>query len=179
VIDRRITKRYAAALFKTAQNAEVIDLVESDLGLVSYTFESSPVLVEAVSSPLIPARKKKQVLGSIFDGKVHEVTLHYLYLLIDNRREQVIAETESEYIALANEARGIVSAEVTSAVELTDGEMTALRKQLSKLTGKKVTLNISIDESILGGLVVRIGDRVLDGSLKGHLGRIKDEFLGK
>ncbi len=178
MIDRRIVRRYAAALFQTALREDVIDLVESDLGLVSYTFESSPALAEAVGSPLIPANKKKEILQSIFSEKIHEVTLHYLYLAIDNRREGVISETEREYIELANEARGIVTAEVKAAVELTEDERSRLRAKLSKQTGKAVTLNITIDPSIIGGLVVRIGDTVMDGSLKGHLNRIKDEFLG-
>lgn len=179
MIDRRIVRRYAAALFRSAQGADAVDLVESDLGLITYTFESNPMLGEAAQSPLIPADKKREIVTSIFRNKIHEVTLFYLYLLIDNRREDVITETEREYIDLANESRGIISAEVTAAVELTEDETHRLKSRLSEIAGKHVTLEVTIDTSIIGGLVVRIGDTVMDGSIKGHLQRIKEELIGK
>jgi F-type H+-transporting ATPase subunit delta len=179
VIDTLIVRRYTEALFNQARAADVVDLVESDLGLITYSFETIPTLEEAIVSPLIPASKKREVVTSIFKDKVHELTLFYLYLLIDHRREEAIKHTEAEYIRLANEARGIVAAEVTSAVELTDDEMVRLKKKLSDHTGRRVDVMVNIDPSIIGGLIVRIGDTVMDGSISGHLKRIKDEFLGR
>jgi F-type H+-transporting ATPase subunit delta len=177
MMDRRIVRRYASALFRSAQAADVVDLVESDLGLVSYTFETISRLEEAIVSPLIPAARKREIVTSVFQEKIHEITLFYLYLLIDKRREHVIRETEEEYIRLANEARGIVAAEVRSAVELTDDEMARLRAKLSEHTGGRVEISATVDPSIIGGLIVRIGDKVMDGSIAGHLGRIRAEFL--
>lgn len=179
MIDLRIVRRYATALFNSAQSAGAIDLVESDLGLISYTFESNPQLKDAMVSPLIPCSKKKEIVTSIFQGKIQDVTLYYLYLLIDNRREGIITETEAEYIRIANEARGIMAAEVTAAIELTPEEIINLRAKLSVMTGKQVDVVVSIDPSIIGGLVVRIGDTVIDGSITGQLAKIKNDFLGK
>lgn len=179
MIDRRIVRRYAAALFNSAQAADIVDLVESDLGLITYTFETNPRLGEAVISPLIPDQKKREIVTSVFRGKIQETTLFYLYLLIDNRREEVIEQTEEEYILLANRARGIIAAEVTAAVELTDDEVARLREKLAEETGFKVDLKINLDETIIGGLIVRIGDSVMDGSIKGQLEKIKEELLGK
>ncbi|MEN6372200.1 MAG: F0F1 ATP synthase subunit delta [Armatimonadota bacterium] len=178
-MDARIVRRYASALFASAQAENVVDLVESDLGLITYSFESIPSLEEAVVSPLIPAAKKREVITSIFKEKIHETTLFYLYLLIDNRREEVIKSTEAEYIRLANEARGIIAAQVTSAVELTKDETIRLKEKLSAYTGKHVDIKADVDPSIIGGLVVRIGDTVMDGSIAGHLERLKEEFLGR
>lgn len=177
MIDKRIVTRYAAALFNSAKEADVIDLVESDLGLVTYTFESIPDLEQAIISPLIPADKKREIVTGVFSGKIHEATLFYLYLLIDNRREDVIGQTESEYIRLANDARGIVAAEVTSAVELTEDESVKLKAKLAQQTGKRVEISVTVDPSIIGGLIVRIGDTVMDGSIAGHLRTIKDNFI--
>ena len=179
MIDRRIVRRYAAALFDRARAAGMVDLVESDLGLITYSFETIPRLEEAITSPLIPAAKKREIVTSIFRGKINEITLFYLYLVIDNRREEVVKDTEGEYIRLANEARGIVAAEVTSAVALTDDELAALKARLSEYTGRRVEMSTSVDPSIIGGLVVRIGDTVMDGSIAGHLRRMRDEFLGR
>lgn len=178
-MDSRIVRRYAAALFSTAQAEGVVDLVESDLGLITYSFESIHSLEDAIVSPLIPSAKKCEVIKSIFKDKVHEITLFYLYLLIDNRREGVIKETEAEFIRLANEARGIAAAYVTSAVELTEDERIRLREKLSAHTGSRVDISIEIDPSIIGGLVVRIGDTIMDGSIAGHLEKLRDEFLGR
>ena len=177
MIETSIVRRYASALFRQAQEADVVDLVESDLGLITYSFETVPNLEDAMVSPLIPDSKKREVITRIFQGKIHEITLFYLYLLIDNRREETIKETEPEYIRLANEARGIVSAEVTSAVELTDKEISLLKAKLSEYTGKRVDIQVNIDKSIIGGLVVKIGDTVMDGSIAGHLRRLKEDFL--
>lgn len=179
MIDHRIVRRYASALFNSATKEGVMDLVESDLGLISYSFESTPRLREALVSPLIPDHKKRGIVTSIFEGKVHPITLHYLYLLIDNRREDVIVETERDFVALANEARGIVTAQIVAAVELTDDELTRLKAKLSEYTGKRVDLVVAIDPSIIGGLVVRIGDTVMDGSVAGHLRRLKEDFLAR
>ncbi|MEN6519580.1 MAG: ATP synthase F1 subunit delta [Armatimonadota bacterium] len=178
-MDARIVRRYASALFASAQAENVVDLVESDLGLITYSFESIPSLEEAVVSPLIPAAKKREVITSIFKEKIHEITLFYLYLLIDKRREEVIKSTEAEYIRLANEVRGIVTAQVTSAVELTKDEVIRLKEKLSAHTGKRVDIKADVDPSIIGGLIVRISDTVMDGSITGHLERLKEEFLGR
>ncbi len=179
MIDKRIVRRYAAALFASAQSQGIIDAVESDLGLISYTCESVPKLKEAIISPLIPTEKKRDVVKDVFADKIHEITLFYLYLLIDNRREEIIVETEAEFVSLANEVRGIVVAKVTSAVELTEDEGTQLQMRLSKRTGRQVTLSTEVDPSIIGGLIVRIGDTIMDGSIVGHLRRMKDEFLDR
>jgi F-type H+-transporting ATPase subunit delta len=179
VIDTLIVRRYAEALFNQAKAADVVDLIESDLGLITYSFETIPSLEEAIVSPLIPAFKKREIVTSVFQNKVHELTLYYLYLLIDHRREEAIKHTEAEYIRLANEARGILAAEVTSAVELTEEEVVRLKQKLSEHTGKRVDIMVNVDPSIIGGLIVRIGDTVMDGSISGHLRRIKDEFLGR
>lgn len=179
MMDGRIVRRYAAALFNRAQAAGVVDAVESDLGLIAYSLETIPRLEQAMTSPLIPAAKKRAIVTSVFSGKIQEITLYYLYLLIDNRREGIAKETEAEYVRLANEARGIVTARVTSAVELSESELAALRAKLSGYTGQQVEVSAEVDPSLIGGIVVRIGDRVMDGSIAGHLQRIRDEFLGR
>jgi len=173
----RVVKRYAAALFSQAQAAGTVDLVESDLGLVTYTLDTVPRLREALFSPLIPASKKREIVTQVFRSKIHELTLFYLYLLIDKRREELIGQTEAEFIHLANEARGVTIARVKSAVELTEQELTSLREKLSAHTGRQVDLQLEIDESIIAGVVVRIGDTVIDGSIAGFLDRLREQLL--
>jgi len=176
MIERRIVRRYATALFNAAVRMKVMDRVESDLGLISYAVESSPALVESLKNPLIPSGRKKEVVSDIFAGKVHEVTLSYLNLLIDKRREEAVALTEEEYVRLADEARGVVRAQVTTAVKLDAEQYERLRAGLSVFTGKHVEMTHELDPSIKGGVVVRIGDRVIDGSVRGQLEGLREKL---
>ncbi len=176
MIEQRIVRRYAAALLAAAQKADIVDRVESDLGLVSYVFETTPKLMQSVSSPVLPARTKKSVIGEIFADKIHEITLNYIYLLIDKRREEAIPLTECEYLALANEARGIIKVQVISAVKLNDDEEARLTEKLKQITGKSVVLEKRVDSDLIGGIKVQVGDNVIDGTIKGHLEELKNRL---
>ncbi|OFX15505.1 MAG: ATP synthase F1 subunit delta [Armatimonadetes bacterium RBG_16_58_9] len=178
MIERRIVRRYASALFASAVKADVVDRVESDLGLVGYAMETSPELFEAIRSPLVPDQAKRDILGRVFEGKVHELTLSYLNLLIDKGREEAAAQTEQEYILLANEARGIVTAQLVSAVQLTDDEEAGVKTALARVTGKTVDLEKRVDPEIIGGAIVRIADSVIDGSITGQLRALREQLLG-
>lgn len=177
MIESRIVRRYATALFAAASKADAVDQVESDLGLVSYTIEQSPALWEALTSPVLPSEKKCEILAGVFEGSISAITLSYLKLCVSKRREEVIRETEAEYIALANEARGIVKAEVTSAVELSPDQEARLVAKLSQTTGKRIELSKNVDPSLVGGLLVRIGDKVIDGTIRGQLSALREELL--
>ncbi len=178
MIERRVVRRYATALFNGAWKVGVVDAVESDLGLVSYALESSPSFLEAVRSPLLPADKKHAIVDEVFAGKVNEITLAYLHLLVDKRREEAMAQTEQEYVELANEARGIVTAHVTTAVELSEQEEAEIKVKLAQMTGKSVNLEKIVAPEIIGGVLVRIGDTVIDGSIQGQLDALRGTLLG-
>lgn len=177
MIERRIVRRYAAALFAAASKSDAVDQVESDLGLVSLTVGSSPALWEAITSPIVPPQKKRAIFEDLFQGKVHEITLLYLRLLVDKRREEAITRTEEEYVLLANEARGIVEAEATTATPLDEVQQGQLASKLSATTGKQIRLECKVDPTVIGGVLVRIGDRVIDGSVKGQLAAIRETLL--
>lgn len=174
-----VARRYAGALFGAARQAEVIDLVESDLGLITYSLQTMPRLKEALEHPLIPAERKKEIVADVLKGEVQEVTLHFLSLVIDKRREDILDGVEQEYVRLANESRGVVTAVVTSAVPLTPSERNELRGKLGEFTGKNVELDVAEDPTLIGGLVVRIGDTVLDGSVRGYLALLRSQLLGE
>jgi len=177
MIEPRIVRRYAAALFARARNADIIDRIESDLGLVSFTLTSCPDLMDAMTSPVVPAEKKHAIIKGVFGGKVHEITLSYLDLLVSKRREEAAAATESEFVDMANEARGIVDADVTTAVQMSEEQELALRAKLSVVTGKNVQIKLAVDPGMIGGVEVRIGDRVIDGSIRGQLAALREQLL--
>lgn len=176
-----LARRYAGALFETARQSDVIDVidkVESDLGMVNYSLQTMPKLVEALNHPLIPRERKKAIVSDIFKDKVQAVTLRFLELVIDKRREGILPEIEPEYVRLANEWRGIVSVAVTSAVPLSKNEVTALKAKLDRFTGKRTDLQLHEDSGLIGGLTVRIGDTVMDGSVRGYLASLREQMMG-
>lgn len=176
-----LARRYAGALFETVRQLDVIDvidMVESDLGLINYSLETMPRLVEVLNHPLIPRERKKAIVSEIFKARVHAVTLRFLELVIDKRREGILSDIEPEYVRLANEWRGIVPVIVTSAVPLTEDAVNALKKKLDTFTGKNADLELQEDPDLIGGLTIRIGDRVIDGSVRGYLVSLREQMLG-
>ena len=174
-----LAKRYAGALFQTAKEAGAVDAVESDLGLITYTLESNPNLREVIVHPLIPSSRKKEIVASVFADNVQDMTLDFLYLTIDKRREAILPDVEVEYVALANEYRNVAIVQVTAAVQLSPPEIAVLRDKLESFIGKQVEIQLSESPELIGGLVVQIGDTVIDGSVKGYLTSLREKLLGK
>lgn len=176
-----LARRYAGALFSVARNADdidVIDNIESDLGLIGHSLETMPRLAETLNHPLIPPARKKAIVTEVFGGKVQDVTLRFLLLVVEKRREAVLPDVEQEYVRLANEHRGVVSVSVASAVPLAPDEVAALKAGLDRFTGKQTELDVGVDPDIIGGIAVRIGDTVIDGSVRGYLASLREKMLG-
>ena len=174
-----LARRYAGALFGVAEKANIVDRAQSDLALITSSLQAMQDLRETIMHPLVPPVRKRSIAEKVYTGKIDDVTLHFFYLLLDKRRESIIWDVEKEFVSLANRSRGIVIAMVSSAVPLTDEEQAALTAKLSSYTGKTVELNLSVDPVLIGGLTVRIGDTVIDGSIKGHLASLKKKMLGQ
>ncbi len=177
MIERRVVSRYASALFSSALKADAVDRVESDLGMISYVMEANPNLVSAMRSPVVSVETKKAIIADIARDSLHEITRRYLDLLIDKRREEALFLTEDEYVKLADEHRGVVNAEVFSAVKLTEDQAELLQTRLSATMRKRVAVVRHVDPALLGGVQVRIGDIVIDGSIKGRLDALKHQLL--
>ncbi len=174
-----LARRYAAALFQAARESNAVDSVESDLGFITYSVDDIPQLHEMLVHPLIPGERKKALISQIFKGKVQDITLDFLFLLVDKQREEIVSDVEREYVNLANEYRSVVTVQVTSAVPLTDDERDALVRKLTEFTGKKAELTLSEDPSLIGGIIVQIGDTVIDGSVRGYLASLREKMLGR
>ena len=177
MIERRIVRRYALALFNAASKEQVIDRVESDLGLIGFALVGSTQLKKTLFSPLLPAGKKKEIVKEIFEDKVHQITFSYLDLLIDKRREEAILQTEHEYIELANQARAVLVVDVTTAVQLSLDEESRLVEKLTAVYEKTIQLKKHVSPAIIAGVQLKIGDKVIDGSIKAALSSLKDKLL--
>lgn len=173
--ESRAAARYARAILDFAVEKKKTDVVEKDMRSIVETIGGSKELREMLSSPVLKAEAKKKALLSVFKG-CDPVTEGLLNLLFQNRRINLLNEVALKYIILNEELKGEGVAFVTTAVPLSGDLEKRVLKEVSKITGNKVVLKNKIDESIVGGFILRIGDLQYDASIANQLNTIKREF---
>jgi F-type H+-transporting ATPase subunit delta len=167
-----VAKRYAKALFEVAKEKHLISKIEEDLKSVGSAMKDNADLQKFLTHPSISASVKKDLLKQIFEGKVSEPVWNTLQVLIDKGRLNVISALVSDYVKIANEAQGQSEATVFTAFALSDAQLADIAAYFKKITGKTLRLETVIQPKLLGGIQVRIGDRLYDGSLSGKLERL-------
>ncbi len=171
--------RYASALFDLAKDSKQIAAVEGDLNRFATMLAGSEDLVRLVKSPAFSAAEQGKALGAILaKAGIGGLAGNFLQLLARNRRLFAVGDMIKIYRAIAARDRGEVSAEVTSAQPLSADQMNALRDQLKGTVGKDVSIAAKVDPSLLGGLVVKIGSRMIDSSLKTKLSMLTVAMKG-
>ena len=173
----QLAQTHARAICGIAREKNLLGEVGDELKAVADTVRENNELTNLFYHPLVPAAAKKDAVKAIFAGDLHDFVENFILLLIDKRREAALPAIVQEYTSLANELRNIVEAEVTVAKELTKKQLTALTAKLEQMTGKKVAVKIKIDASILGGVIVQIGDKLIDGSTVRQLQTLKSNLL--
>jgi F-type H+-transporting ATPase subunit delta len=162
--------RYATALFELADEADAIDRVEADFDGFDRMLDDSGDLVRLVRSPVYSADEQIRALDAILErAGAATLTVNFIKLIARNRRLFAIGDMIAAYRTLIAAARGEVSAEVTSAHELTSAQITALKAELKAAEARDVKLTQRIDPAILGGLIVKVGSRMIDSSLRTKL----------
>ena len=164
-----IARVYARTLLLAAERAGVRDEVDDSLAGMVDALAADPRLVRFLEGPQIEPADKKALLEAVFGGRVHPLALTFVFLVVDKHRETLLAEIVAAWDALLDERAGRQSATVTAATELDDDVLERLRGALERRTGKTIRLEHSVDPALLGGLVVRSGDTVIDGSLRTRL----------
>lgn len=172
-----VAGRYSAALYELAEKANTIDQIEAELIAMNQILQEHTDLQKILYHPQITAAAKKELLDQLFKGKISELALNFIQLLVDRRRETFFGDITAEFIAQANAARNIVEARVTTVVSLKDKEKSAFEKLLARLTGKKVQVSYATDPSLIGGVLIRIGDKVIDGTIKTKLAALGDRLM--
>lgn len=177
MLNLQLAAKYARAMFLLAEEEGKLDAYGRELRALLSDIESAPELKAYLSSPLIPRQAKREAVQKIFAGELSPVIMNFLLLLLDKQRIGLFAEIVRQYEDLSNEAQGIVVADVTTARGLSDGQGQKLSETLGKLAGKTVKLRKHLDERLIGGVVVRMGDRLLDGSLKSRMKALEAQLL--
>lgn len=171
--------RYAAALFDLAKEQQQLDAVASDFKQLSALLAESSDLRRLVSSPVISADDQARAIGAILDkGQANALTSNFLRLIARNRRLFALRDMITAYRALLARERGEVAADVASAHPLSDEQMTQLKDTLRISLGKDVQINTRVEPSLLGGLVVKVGSKMIDSSLRTKLNNLKVAMKG-
>ncbi|MFC4221666.1 ATP synthase F1 subunit delta [Flagellimonas marina] len=171
----RAAIRYAKATLDFAIEKKAADAVEKDMRTISATIAESNDLKKLLDSPVVKSEVKKNALLEIFKDS-SEITKGLIETLIGNKRVAMLQEVAFKYIILHEKLKGEDVAYVTTAVPLTADLEKKVLAEVSKITGNKVTIENKIDESIIGGFVLRVGDLQYDASIANKLNSLKREF---
>lgn len=173
--ESRAALRYAKAILNMAKENKALDHVEKDMRSIITTISDSKELRDVLASPVVSSVSKKTALLEIFKGS-HAITEGSIRMLVDNKRIGMLNEVAFKYIILNEQLKGKDVAYVTTAVALNSAMEKKVLKQVATITGNEVTLENKIDESIIGGFVLRVGDLQYDASISTKLSNIKREF---
>ncbi|HWO98602.1 MAG TPA: F0F1 ATP synthase subunit delta [Bacillus sp. (in: firmicutes)] len=172
-----VSKRYALALFQLAQEQNAVNEFEEQLLVVKNVFEENRELLVMLKHPKISFEQKQMLLKEAFSAMLPQIQ-HTLSLLLDRHRTDIIVDMVAEFVELANEMKGTAEAKVYSVRPLTEEEGQALSQTFAQKVGRKsLKIQNIIDKSLIGGIKLRIGNRIYDGSVSGKLERIQRELL--
>ena len=170
-----VSGRYATALFDLARDENSIDAVKADLDRFAAMLDESADLKRLVRSPVFAAEAQLKALSAVLEkAEITGVSANFLKVLAANRRLFAVSEVIRAFNALVAKFKGEATADVTVAETLSDKNLEALKAALKSVTGKDVTLDVKVDPSIIGGLVLKLGSRMVDSSLRTKLNSIKN-----
>jgi F-type H+-transporting ATPase subunit delta len=167
-----LARVYSEALFGAAREQGEIDLMRDQLGALCEVLDERRELRMFFFSPLFSTRERKEGLARLLNG-ADEIFVNFLKIMIDNHRMPVIFRVRRQYDALWREEHRLLPVEVTSAIELDDAIARQIQERVEQQTGRTVELTRRVDENILGGLVVRVSNMILDASIRNQLERLR------
>ena len=173
----KAAQRYATSLLQFAVENDILSKVFEDIRDIHNTFVDSDELRRFLKNSIISQKKKKEVLDSLFKSNVQEETNRFISLVVDNDREALFPDIVKSFIDLYYEQKGILEVGVFTARKLSDNQKKDLNDSLNSYTGKTVTLSITENPELMGGLAVRIEDTVIDGTVKHKLDQLKETFF--
>lgn len=176
MLNKSVARRYAEAFFSIAREADKIDAYQAELEQVITAITEIDGMKEYLDHLLVPAREKKELVQKVFGEQLSAMTMNFLFMVIDKRRESYLEFIYREYVEMADESRNIKQAELYAAREVPQSELEALQERLSATTGKKVVLKLTVDPALLGGAKIRMGDQIVDGTAAKKLQMLKEKL---
>jgi F-type H+-transporting ATPase subunit delta len=172
----RIAKRYAKALFELAQEENALNQVSKDFELIRDLLKNSKDFHQFTKNPLISITERKKILDKIFLEKISETSNNFLKMISQKKRLDHLGEIIARYFDFVKAEAGVVEGELFAVVELKSSQIKKIKENMERLTGKEVILNEIIDPNILGGFIVKVGDLVIDNSIRNQLERLRKQL---
>ncbi len=179
MIERTLAKRYARALLAVMDKDGNVEDVEGSLLALKEVYRSNDAFRRALVEPRIPRKKRMALLRRPFEGKLGKDFEEFLDLLIEKNRVDLIPEIADAFDRLADASRGVVRIEVRTWKPLDDKTRSALHAKLTEITKRKVDVEETVDPSLKGGMLVKIGDTVIDGSVSSRLKKLKERLMDR
>ncbi|HKJ43547.1 MAG TPA: ATP synthase F1 subunit delta [Sunxiuqinia sp.] len=173
----KITVRYAKAFFNLAKEKQLLDPLKKDIDVVAKLLVESTDFVLLLQSPVVKTSQKVNILKSIFTGKVNELTVKFLVLITENKREVHISGICRNFLDLYRKEQGVKTARISSAITLPKATIKHIQERLEKEYNAHVELNELVNKDLLGGFVLRVDDRQIDASLATQLKKVKETLL--
>ena len=174
MIPAAILGRYARSLAEIVFEENVEQAVTNDLRTYTEIFRAVPDILEVFDSPAVPRENKEKLLTEIMAlHPVQPITSNFLRILLQHNRIRFFQQIADAYGKAVNERKGVVTARITTAAPLTREALTSLEAKLGEVTGKRVTVELQTDASLLGGVVVQVGSTIFDGSIRTQLSEMR------
>ncbi len=177
MVGTRVTIRYARALFELAQEKKVLSQVADDLNYILRVYQSSKDFRQLLESPVVQAADKKKIFVRLFRERLNPLTGEFLDMVVEKGRENLLAVIIQRFHELLDREKGILRGQLDTAFRFSDSQLAALKKQMDKITGKNVIIRQHVNPDLLGGFVVRLGDTVIDTSIKSQLARLRETMV--
>jgi F-type H+-transporting ATPase subunit delta len=174
--DLSVARRYASALFEVAKKRGTVETVAANLNDVVTAVDTSRDLAGVLHHPLLSREKKRAVLHGIFGGSINADVEKFLFLVVEKDRAVILPQILHEYFRLFDEYRKQADGIVVSAVPLSQAQVAALQSALQQKFGVQVRLKTRVDENVLGGLIVRVGDKLIDSSVASRLQTMNEQL---
>lgn len=172
----QVASRYAKSLIDLAAEQNAVEQVKKDIVLFLDTCRANPELQAILKNPIISLDKKANILEGLFGNKLHKMILSFFKIVVRKGRSEILYATAKEFISQYNVLKNIVKATVTSASPLSKENISQIEDVVKQATKGEVILTAQVDPDLIGGFILKIGDKQFDTSLSGKLNKLKKEF---
>ena len=177
MLENKAASRYAKSLIDLSTEQNALEEIKNDMVLLDQVIDQNPELEAILKNPIVPLDKKAGILDNVFGTKVNAVTKAFLNLVVKKGRSEILFGTAKAFIQQYNAIKGIVTAEVTSATELTDANRAEIVAIVKKEVGaNEVVIKEKVNDKLIGGFILKVGDKQFDASIANGLNKLKKEF---
>jgi len=175
-----LAKRYAKALFALGKEQDKYESYNTALSAIAALYAESPAVGDSLTNPLYPLQARQKVMAKIAEAaSADKILAAFLNLLVEKQRAGILPDIAQEMQVMVDREQGISHGSVVSAIDLDSALLDKIKATLEKITGNQVILDTKVDPSIIGGIIAKVGDLVLDGSIKTQLNGLKESIKGR